>query len=65
MQIREQIIHYKNHCYESKKKKEEILKKDKKKTKNMKNAILSSSILLFVSTPGEMEELGQLSSHVY
>ena len=48
-----------------KKKKEEILKKDKKKTKNMKNAILLSSILLFVSTPGEMEELGQLSSHVY
>lgn len=50
---------------QKKKKKEEILKKDKKKTKNMKNAIFLSSILLFVSTPGEMEELGQLSSHVY
>ena len=49
-----------------KKKKEEILKKDKKKKrKTMKNAIFLSSILLFVSTPGEMEELGQLSSHVY
>lgn len=33
VQIREQIIHYKSHCYESKKKKEEILKKDKKKNK--------------------------------
>ena len=32
VQIREKIIHYKSHCYESKKKKkEEILKKDKKK----------------------------------
>lgn len=49
---------------QKKKKKEEILKKDKKK-KTMKNAIFLSSILLFVSTPGEMEELGQLSSHVY
>lgn len=50
---------------QKKKKKEEILKKDKKKIKNIKNAIFLSSILLFVSTPGEMEELGQLSSHVY
>lgn len=50
---------------QKKKKKEEILKKDKKKKKTMKNAIFLSSILLFVSTPGEMEELGQLSSHVY
>lgn len=50
---------------QKKKKEEEILKKDKKKKKTMKNAIFLSSILLFVSTPGEMEELGQLSSHVY